>query len=134
MEQHERRAATAAVRVPEAHTREIRISRKPRARILCNGCHNHEQRSRVQAQEPMQPVKTNIIRWVPFIRLLPRLQLLGAGPRLTLTGISNGYLKNRLARPPTFFEQTVSNTVALCQLDSGSNRNARLAPVLERKI
>ena len=53
VEQHERHAATATVRVPQAHAREIRVSRESRDRGLCRGCHKQEQRSRacVQVQE-----------------------------------------------------------------------------------
>src|SRR5206468_6387857 len=40
VEQYERHAATAAVRVPEAYAREIRVSCEPWARSLCRGCHD----------------------------------------------------------------------------------------------
>jgi len=46
VEQYERHAATATVRVPQAHAREIRVSRESRDRGLCRGCHKQEQRSR----------------------------------------------------------------------------------------
>jgi hypothetical protein len=53
VEQYERHAATATVRVPEANAREISVSREPRYRSLCSRCHSQEQRSRdcVQGQE-----------------------------------------------------------------------------------
>src|SRR4029453_815141 len=50
VEQYDRYAVTAAVRVPQAHSREIRVSREPCARSLCSGFHKQEQRSRACVQ------------------------------------------------------------------------------------
>src|SRR4029434_2293503 len=42
VEQYDRYAVTAAVRVPQAHAREIRVSRESCARSLCCGCHHNQ--------------------------------------------------------------------------------------------
>src|SRR5438445_424625 len=82
---------------------------------------NNDPACRPRSAAALKPIS---IRCVPFIRLLQGFNL-SVPVHVSPTGVSRGSFRKQTGPYPDLFGQTVSNTVAWCQLETDSNRNAR---------